>query len=68
MNLINFCEIGPKLCKDIPPNNVDPLQYLTPTKSEFSFRAIYESELNKVLQSLKLSIKLLALIKFLINY
>jgi hypothetical protein len=28
---------------------------LTPSKSEFSFRAIYESELNKVLQSLKLS-------------
>ena len=37
-------------------NNVpDPLQYFTPSKSEFSFRAIYESELNKVLQSLKLS-------------
>ena len=46
-----FCEIGPRLCKDIPPNNVDPLQYLTPSKSEFSFRAIYESELNKVLQN-----------------
>jgi hypothetical protein len=31
------------------------LQYLTPSKGEFSFRAIYESELNKLLQSLKLS-------------
>jgi integrase len=50
-----FCEIGPRLCEDIPPNNDDPLQYVTPSKGEFSFRAIYESELNKVLQSLKLS-------------
>ena len=50
-----FCEIGRILCEDIPPNNDDPLQYLTPSKGEFSFRAIYESELNKVLQSLKLS-------------
>ena len=31
------------------------MQYLNPSKSEFSFRAIYESELNKVLKSLKLS-------------
>ena len=45
-----FCEIGPKLCGEIPQNDIDPLQYLPPCNS---FRQVTDTELVKVLQSLK---------------
>ena len=50
-----FSEIGKKLAKEIPHNDIDPLSYVTPVSNSFTFKNISKEELSYVISSMKTS-------------
>ena len=51
----HFSEIGKKLAKEIPHNDIDHLSYVTPVSNSFTFKNISKEELSYGISSMKTS-------------